>query len=61
MENLSRKISEILSALKKEKLYGFLLEAHGIYTWSDSIEKALNYIEAFEFLFECELKLSRLI
>ncbi len=61
MENLSKKIGEILSALKKEKLYGFLLEAHGIYTWSDSIEKALNYIEAFEFLFECELKLSRLI
>lgn len=41
----------------KERVYGFLLSSHGLYTWGRSIKEATVRIEAFEFLFECELKL----
>ncbi len=41
----------------KENLWGFLLKAHGLYTWGRNMEEALIHAEAFEFLFECELKL----
>ena len=36
---------------------GYLIRGHGFYTWGASIEDALRHIEAFEFLFTCELKL----
>jgi len=34
---------------------GFLLAGHGFYTWGKSIREAQRHIEAFEFLFECEV------
>ena len=36
---------------------GYLIRGHGFYTWGDSIEDALRHVEAFEFLFTCELRL----
>lgn len=38
-------------------IFGFLIAGHGLYTWGRSIQETLRYLEAFEFLFECELKL----
>jgi len=38
-------------------VYGYLINGHGFYTWGDSVEDALRHVEAFEFLFECELKM----
>ncbi|MFK3973799.1 methylthioribulose 1-phosphate dehydratase [Pseudomonas sp. NPDC087358] len=35
---------------------GYLIRGHGLYTWGASMSDALRQIEAFEFLFECELK-----
>lgn len=35
---------------------GYLIRGHGLYTWGASLQDALRQIEAFEFLFECELK-----
>ncbi|WP_137886860.1 methylthioribulose 1-phosphate dehydratase [Pseudomonas sp. 2FE] len=35
---------------------GYLIRGHGLYTWGPSMSDALRQIEAFEFLFECELK-----
>jgi len=57
MEELSKKIEK---RLKEEKVYGFLLRSHGLYTWGKSIREAYIRLEAFEFLFECELRLMRL-
>ncbi|MFN3599668.1 MAG: methylthioribulose 1-phosphate dehydratase [Aquificaceae bacterium] len=54
MQNLSKEIEE---RLKKEKVHGFLLRSHGLYTWGNSIREAYIRLEAFEFLFECELRL----
>ena len=35
---------------------GYLIRGHGLYTWGAQMNDALRQIEAFEFLFECELK-----
>lgn len=35
---------------------GYLIRGHGLYTWGAQMSDALRQIEAFEFLFECELK-----
>ena len=55
MERLSGKVREYLE--KHTDVYGFLIASHGLYTWGNSMEYALMHAEAYEFLFECELKL----
>ncbi|MES2818910.1 MAG: methylthioribulose 1-phosphate dehydratase [Pseudomonadota bacterium] len=39
---------------------GYLIRGHGLYTWGAKMSDALRQIEAFEFLFECELKVRAL-
>jgi methylthioribulose-1-phosphate dehydratase len=39
---------------------GYLIRGHGLYTWGMQMSDALRQIEAFEFLFECELKMRML-
>lgn len=36
---------------------GYLIRGHGLYTWGATMSDALRQVEAFEFLFDCELKL----
>ncbi|MDH5655503.1 MAG: methylthioribulose 1-phosphate dehydratase [Spirochaetia bacterium] len=38
-----------------ELCFGFLIEGHGLYTWGTDIEDTERHLEAFEFLFECEI------
>lgn len=52
---LSEKVRKYLE--QNPKTYGFLIEGHGLYTWGKSMEEALIHTEAFEFLFDCEMKL----
>ncbi|MCS6999199.1 MAG: methylthioribulose 1-phosphate dehydratase [Aquificaceae bacterium] len=54
MKELSRRIEE---RLREGRFYGFLLRSHGLYAWGKSIREAYIRLEAFEFLFECELRL----
>jgi methylthioribulose-1-phosphate dehydratase len=37
-------------------LHGYLIGGHGFYTWGASVDDALRHVEAFEFLFDCELR-----
>jgi methylthioribulose-1-phosphate dehydratase len=39
-----------------EPFYGYLIAGHGLYTWGCGVEDARRHVEAFEFLFECEIK-----
>lgn len=39
------------------ELHGYLIGGHGLYTWGTSVEEAMRHLEAFEFLFECEMRL----
>jgi len=41
-------------------MIGYLIRGHGFYTWGETMDDALRHVEAFEFLFECELQLRRL-
>jgi methylthioribulose-1-phosphate dehydratase len=37
-------------------VHGYLIAGHGLYAWGTSVEEALRHVEAFDFLFECELR-----
>ncbi|MEX2475889.1 methylthioribulose 1-phosphate dehydratase [Marinobacter sp.] len=39
---------------------GYLIRGHGLYTWGRTMADCLKHVEAFEFLFECELATMRL-
>ena len=39
-----------------EVFVGYLIRGHGLYSWGKNVAEARRCIEAFEFLFECELK-----
>lgn len=39
-----------------EAVWGYLISGHGFYTWGRDMQEALRHLEAFEFLFECELR-----
>jgi methylthioribulose-1-phosphate dehydratase len=42
-----------------DKLHGYLIRGHGFYTWGQNMDDALRHVEAFEFLFDCELKMMK--
>ena len=52
---LAEKVDARLANL--QDVPGYLIRGHGFYTWGNSMEDALRHVEAFEFLFECELRL----
>jgi methylthioribulose-1-phosphate dehydratase len=41
-------------------VHGYLIAGHGLYTWGSTMRDTLRHIEAFEFLFECELTMQRI-
>jgi methylthioribulose-1-phosphate dehydratase len=41
-------------------IHGYLIAGHGLYTWGRTMAEALRHIEAFEFLFQCELTMQGL-
>lgn len=38
------------------EMAGYLIAGHGLYAWGRDVEAALRHLEAFDFLFECELR-----
>lgn len=40
----------------EEVFHGYLIRGHGFYTWGNSVDDALRHVEAFEFLFDCEMR-----
>jgi methylthioribulose-1-phosphate dehydratase len=55
ISRLAKKVDACLATLDQPP--GYLIRGHGFYTWGDSMEDALRHVEAFEFLFDCELRL----
>lgn len=53
--NLATKVDACLAQAADTP--GYLIRGHGFYTWGRSMEDVLRHVEAFEFLFECELRL----
>jgi len=40
-------------------VHGYLIAGHGLYTWGVDVKETLRHLEAFEFLFACEMKLKQ--
>ncbi len=57
MQALSQELAALLH--KQPTLHGFLIQGHGLYTWGKDMTETRRHIEAFEFLFECELMTRR--
>lgn len=36
---------------------GYLIRGHGLYAWGPDVERTMHYLEAFDFLFNCQLQL----
>lgn len=59
-QNIVRLAAKVDACLKDDSdLPGYLIRGHGFYTWGRDIDDALRHVEAFEFLFACELRLRK--
>jgi methylthioribulose-1-phosphate dehydratase len=56
-QDIARLAGEVAAYMESNApVYGYLIAGHGFYTWGESVDDALRHVEAFEFLFECELR-----
>ena len=46
--------------LDERPMWGYLIDGHGLYAWGRDMAEARRHLEAFEFLFGCELELRKL-
>lgn len=53
MAALAREVAE---RWRKATFFGYLIRGHGLYAWGRTMDEALRSVEAFEFLFACELE-----
>jgi methylthioribulose-1-phosphate dehydratase len=58
MGELVRRVDSRLAA--GDRLFGYLIEGHGIYAWGVDVEDAVRHLDAFDFLLGCEMELRRL-
>ena len=52
---LAAKVDAVMDT--QQDIYGYLISGHGFYTWGDTVDDAMRHVEAFEFLFQCEITL----
>jgi methylthioribulose-1-phosphate dehydratase len=52
--------AQVDALLDTQCLWGYLIDGHGLYAWGRDMAEARRHLEAFEFLFHCELELRRL-
>jgi methylthioribulose-1-phosphate dehydratase len=58
MPTLARQIDARIDS--GERLIGYLIDGHGIYTWGRDLFETRRHLDALEFLLNCELDLRRL-
>jgi methylthioribulose-1-phosphate dehydratase len=52
--------AQVDALLDQKALWGYLIDGHGLYAWGRDMAEARRHLEAFEFLFHCELELRKL-
>ena len=52
--------ARVETLLDQQPMWGYLIDGHGLYAWGRTMAEARRHLEAFEFLFACELDLRRL-
>lgn len=56
-QDITRLAQEVENYMQAaEAVHGYLIAGHGFYTWGNSMEDVMRHVEAFEFLFDCELR-----
>ena len=55
IDRLAERVDQYMAS--EGPIHGYLINGHGFYTWGQSVEDSLRHVEAFEFLFECELRM----
>ncbi|MGB5261335.1 MAG: methylthioribulose 1-phosphate dehydratase [Gammaproteobacteria bacterium] len=62
-QDMSRLSTAVETRMKDSEkvIHGYLIRGHGFYTWGNSVEDALRHVEAFEFLFDCEMRRKEVI
>lgn len=59
-QNISRLSEQVNRYLDEHaEVCAYIIAGHGFYTWGKSVQEALRFLEALDFLFECELRLYR--
>ena len=58
IERLATKVDDYMQ--HAEVIHGYLIAGHGFYTWGNSADDVMRHVEAFEFLFDCELRMRRM-
>lgn len=57
-QDITAMAAEVTAYLQEHpQVYGFLIRGHGFYTWGHDMNEAKIRVEAFEHLFEAELKI----
>lgn len=57
MTRLAARVATFLDS--NDPVPGYLIAGHGLYTWGASVAETMRHLEAFEFLFQCELETRR--
>ncbi len=52
--------AQVDALLDERPMWGYLIDGHGLYAWGRDMAEARRHLEAFEFLFDCELQLRAL-
>jgi len=52
--------AQVDALLDQQAIWGYLIDGHGLYAWGRDMAEARRHLEAFEFLFGCELELRKL-
>ena len=52
--------AQVDALLDRSRLWGYLIDGHGLYAWGRDMAEARRHLEAFEFLLDCELQLRAL-
>ena len=52
--------AQVESLLDTQCLWGYLIDGHGLYAWGRDMAEARRHLDAFEFLFACEMDLRTL-
>lgn len=50
---LARAVDRVLD--EHPEVCAYLIRGHGIYVWGENLERCMNYLEAMDFLLQCEL------
>jgi methylthioribulose-1-phosphate dehydratase len=53
-------VAQVDVLLDEGRLWGYLIEGHGMYAWGADMAEARRHLEAFEFLITCELEMKKL-